>query len=68
MATNNIEIRTVSGFKAGRADIMRALGEPVPEPDSHEEDILKAYSSEQHFGFYTSYSDFAHLSLVHKGS
>mmetsp|Transcript_6325 Transcript_6325/g.17679 ORF Transcript_6325/g.17679 Transcript_6325/m.17679 type:complete len:397 (+) Transcript_6325:503-1693(+) len=56
------------GFKAGRADIMKTL--------EREEDkgyqvfanhVLDSYASEQRFGFYTSYSDFAQVALLCKG-
>ena len=60
---------TKDGFKAGRADIMEALEtEEDKGYEVYHEHILKGYASEQRFGFYTSYSDFAQVALLCKGA
>lgn len=56
------------GFKAGRADIMKALHKPPPAIPNFAEEVNKQYATGQHFGFYTSWLDFAQIKRIYKGT
>ena len=55
-------------FKAGRADIMKEVNSEKPKAyDIYADHVNAAYVSEQRFGFYTSFVDFAHINMIYKG-
>lgn len=55
------------GFKSGRADIMKALERPPPPSPNFADEVNRQFLTSQHFGFYTSWLDFAQIKKINKG-